>query len=394
MQHNQPTLYRMQICSKGVWDSTVPGIGFDENGISNYARMFEKLVDAYPRGEKGLQYWEAMVQKIKKHGKGKRYDCIIGVSGGTDSCYLMHLAVQYGLRPLAVNLDNGWNTDIAVRNIKAVTAKLNIDLETYVIDYEEIKDLLRAYMRASLPWIDIPTDIAIKSVLYRIARREKIKFILRGNDFRSEGTQPREWTYGDGRQLRYIHRKFGSVKLKTFPNYTLFNLLYNGFLKGIKSIYPFYFLEYHKAEAQELLKKNYGWEYYGGHHHENIFTKFAISYWLLRKFNIDKRKITFSAQIMSGQMNRRSALEILSRPPASPEIMEQDKVYTLKKLDISEFEFEQMLLSANKNYQDYPSYYPIMQRFTKTASFLLRLIQPNKPMAFFQMEMRDKNEKD
>ena len=205
-----------KVCSRGVWDESVPGIVFDEQGVSNYAHLFDKLVEAYPRGETGKQEWARLLEMIKAKGKGKRYDCIIGVSGGTDSSYLLHLAKEQGLRPLAVNLDNGWSSDIAVKNIKKMCTALNIDLETYVIDYEEIKDLLRSYMLAGLPWIDTPTDLAIKAILYKIAAREGIRYVLRGNDFRSEGSQPYEWTYGDGRQLKAINQKFGRVKLKTF----------------------------------------------------------------------------------------------------------------------------------------------------------------------------------
>ena len=168
-----------------------------------------------------------------------------------------------------------------------MTTALNIDLETYVIDYEEIKDLMRAYMNAGLPWIDMPTDLAIKAVLYKIASREKIKYILRGNDFRSEVTQPREWTYGDGKQLKFIHNKFGKANLRSFPNYNLSDLLYCSLIKGIKSMYPFYYLDYQKKTAQYFLQKEFNWEYYGGHHFENIFTRFAISYWLYEKFAID-----------------------------------------------------------------------------------------------------------
>ena len=200
------------ICSRGVWDSTIPGITFDEQGASNYSKLMDNLMSAYPRGEKGHEAWLNIVERIKNTNSKKKYDCVIGVSGGTDSSYLLYLAKEFGLRPLAVNLDNGWNSDISVKNIRKMTDALNIDLDTYVIDYEEIKDLFRAYMKSGLPWIDMPSDLAIKAVLYRIASREKIKFILRGNDFRSEGTQPREWTYGDGKQLKYLYKKFILVK--------------------------------------------------------------------------------------------------------------------------------------------------------------------------------------
>ncbi len=379
----------MQICSRGVWDSSLPGIKFDANGASNYSQMFDRLIDTYPRGDSGQRVWEELVARIKRTGVGKKYNCLIGVSGGTDSSYLMHLATGYGLRPLAVNLDNGWSSDISVKNIKKVTSKLKIDLETYVIDYEEIKDILKSYMRASLPWIDIPTDLAIKACLYKTAVREGVKYILRGNDFRSEGTQPREWTYGDGRQLAYIQSTFGKARLKTFPNYTLANLLYCGAVLNIKSVYPFYYLEYDKKTASRLLEQEYGWEYYGGHHHENIFTKFAISYWLLKKFGIDKRKVTLSAQILSGAITRDEGLQQLAQPPYNSVLMERDRDYIIKKLDLSEAEFVELLHRDNKFYYDYPSYYPFLQRYLRAARPILELVLPHKPMALFQMEMRD-----
>lgn len=378
--------FKGKICTKGVWDESIPDIVFDENGVSNYAKLFDRLVEAYPRGEEGLRVWEPMVDKIKVEGKKKQYDCVIGVSGGTDSSYLLHLAIQYGLRPLAVNLDNGWNSDISVGNIKKMTNALNIDLETYVIDYEEIKDLLRSYMLANIPWIDIPTDLAIKAVLYKIAAREKIKYILRGNDFRSEGTQPTLWTYGDGKQLKAIHQKFGKIKLHTFPNYTLLNLVYYGYLKGIKSIYPFYYLDYNKTKTQEFLKETYNWEYYGGHHHENVFTKFAISYWLFEKFGIDKRKISLSAQILSGETDRSKAIEMINCLPYDIELKDSMIDYMIRKLDFTRDEFEQILISENKSYMDYPSYQFLFTHFMKITRPFLKLIFLHKPQSIFKME--------
>lgn len=379
-----------RVCARGIWDETVPGIQFDENNVSNYAHLFDKLCEAYPRGEKGRSQWESIVEQIKKKGKGKKYDCVIGVSGGTDSSYLLHIAKEYQLRPLAVNLDNGWNSDIAVKNIKKMTTALNIDLETYVVDYEEIKDLIRCFMYAGHPWIDAPTDLAIKSILYRIANREKISFILRGNDFRSEGSQPNEWTGGDGRQLKYLHKKFGRVKLKTFPNYTLTNLIYFGILKKIKSIYPFYYLDYNKNKAQKFLTEKYSWEYYGGHHHENIFTKFSIAYWLYEKFKIDKRKITLSAQILSGEISKEKALDEINHLPY--DITRKDEMieYVIKKLDLTKAEFDKIFSGENHSYLDYPSYDFLFTKFMKLAKPVLKLIFLHKPQSLFQLEMRSK----
>lgn len=376
-----------RICSVGVFDESIPDVKFDEIGKSNYAFLYDKLVEGYPRGEKGRIQWEEFLHKVKKTGKNKTYDCIIGVSGGTDSCYLLHLAKQWGLRPLAVNLDNGWNSDISVRNIRVMTEKLGIDLETYVIDYEEVKDLLKTYMYASLPWIDIPTDLAIKSVLYKIANREGIKYILRGNDFRSEGSQPKEWTYSDGKQLNYLHKKFGQVKLRTFPNYTIPKMLYYSVVKRINSLYPFYYIEYNKNKAQQFLIDEYGWQYYGGHHFENIFTKFTMSYWLYEKFGIDKRKITLSAQIMSGEIEKEYALNEINKLPY--DLTQKDEViaYISKKLDITIDEFNKIFALPNKSYRDYPSYDKFFARYKTIYRWFITKIFLHKPQSLYKDEI-------
>jgi asparagine synthetase B (glutamine-hydrolysing) len=209
---------KSKVCKLGIWDETIPGVSFDNRGVSNYAKIQLKLMEDFPRGEIGEKQWQKIVLDIKKTTNNRKYNCIVGISGGTDSSYLLHILVKkYGLKPLAVNLDNGWNSEIAVANIKTMTKSLGIDLETYVIDYEEIKDLMRCYMLAALPWIDAPTDLAIQAILYLTAQKENIKYIFLGNDFRSEGKQPTEWTYSDTKQLKYLHKKFGRVKLKTYP---------------------------------------------------------------------------------------------------------------------------------------------------------------------------------
>ena len=377
-----------KICAKGVWDETIPGISFDENGVSNYYQLMERLMEAYPRGAEGLQTWKSFVQRISNSGKGNRYDCIIGVSGGTDSSYLLWLAKEYKLRPLAVNLDNGWSSDISVKNIKKMTSALDIDLETYVINYEEIKDLNRCYMKAGLPWVDIPTDLAIKTVLYKIAAREGIKFVLRGNDFRSEGTQPREWTYGDGRQLDFLHKKFGEVKLRTFPNYRIRSLIYYSLIKKIKSIYPFYYLDYSKSKAQQFLIEKFGWEYYGGHHFENVFTRFVISYWLFEKFGIDKRKITLSAQIVSEEISREDALKILENKPYNENEKKYFLEYVLKKLDFNQDEFDKLIASKNFSYLDYPSDYRFVDNLIRFSGPIIKRVFLHKPQSLFQAELR------
>jgi len=369
-------------CKTGLWDTTVPGIKFDAEGVSNYCRMQQSLMALYPRGEKGLKDWEAIVGKMKVDGKGKKYDCVIGISGGTDSCYLLHIAHEYGLRVLAVFLDNGWSSNMAVTNIQRVTTALNYDLETFVINYEEVKAVLKSYMLAGLPWIDSPTDTAIKSVLYKAAAREGLKYALNGGDFRSEGKQPLLWTYSDTRQLNFVARKFSPIKLKTFPKLSLLQLLYFGFVKKVKAVRPLYYLPYEKKTAKKLLSDKYNWIDYGGHHHENIFTKFAISYWLPVKFGIDKRIITYSAQVVSGEISRPEAQAILAQPAYDHSTIESEITYIQKKLDLSPEEYEKAFKQKNKFFYDYPSYYPMIRKFAKTGKLLAGKLFGFKPGIF------------
>lgn len=369
-------------CKKGLWDTTVPGIKFDEEGVSNYCRMQESLMRQYPRGEKGMQDWNDIVVKMKHGGRGKKYDCVIGISGGTDSSYLLHIAHEYGLRVLAVFLDNGWSSNIAVTNIQAVTTALNYDLETFVINYEEVKSVLRSYILAGLPWIDSPTDTAIKSVLYKAAAREGLKYALNGGDFRSEGKQPLLWTYSDSRQLNFIIKKFSPHKVNTYPRLSLSQLMYFGLFKKIKAVRPLYYLPYEKKTAKKMLTEKYGWIDYGGHHHENIFTKFAISWWLPVKFGIDKRIITYSAQVLSGEISREEAKKMLQQPAYDNATIETDKEYILKKLDLSREDFEKAFSQKNKYFYDYPSWYPMIKKFSKAGKVLAGKLFGFKPGIF------------
>ena len=369
-----------QVCTKGIWDTTIPGITFDEDGVSNYCRFQEHMMDTYPRGEKGLADWQGLVEQMKKKGRRRRYDCLVGVSGGVDSSYLMVLMKEYGLRPLAVNLDNGFSSDIAVQNIYKVTKALDIDLETYVIDYEEIKDLLYAYMRAGIPWIDSPTDGAIKAVMYKIALKENVKFIIRGNDFRSEGKQPKEWT--SGADIIHIHKQFGrGVRLRTYPKLSIARIVYAGFVRKVKDIRPYYYLAYKKQDARKMLQERFGWQDYGGHHHENLFTKFAMAYWLPRKFDIDKRRINLSAQVLSGAITREQALAQIDQPFGTEEEMAALKDYVLKKLDIPKNEFKSIWDAPNKKASDFPANDRFVYSAIQYARPLLNRIYAFVPMS-------------
>lgn len=371
-----------QRCSIGLWDTTIPNIKFDDKGVSNYAKMQLSLMKQYPRGEKGMNDWERIVEKMKSDGRSKAYDCIIGISGGTDSSYLLHIAHQYKLRVLAVYLDNGWGSNIAVSNIEKMTQQLNYDLKTFVIDYEEVKTVLKSYILAGLPWIDSPTDIAIKSVLYKAAAQYGVKYALNGGDFRSEGKQPLAWTYSDSKQLNYVVKKFSGKRLKNYPQLTLAQLGYYGLIKKIKAIRPLYYLPYEKKQAKQLLESQYGWVDYGGHHHENIFTKFAISYWLPKKFNIDKRIITYSAQVLSNEIVRDDGLALLENLPYDKQNIQTEIEYVIKKLDLSATDFERAFKQPNNYFYDYPSYYPTIKKFSKIGKSISKLIFGFKPGIF------------
>ena len=358
------------ICSRCLYDTTIPDIRFDENGVCNFCHIHDELDRMYPLNEHGKTLLENMIARIKQHGKNKRYDCIIGVSGGRDSTYTIYKAVQLGLRPLAVHFDNGWNSEIAVNNIYKSTNKYNIDLETKVADWEEFKDLQISFLEASVSDAEIPTDVAIHAVLHDVAAKEKIKYILLGHSFRTEGIVPRGWTYMDGRYLNDVHKKFGHTKITSFPNMTLSTFFYYYVIKQIQVIPFLNYFPYDKKIAGKELEAEMDWVDYGGHHHENVYAKFFHFYFLMNKFNIDKRKLALSARIRSAQMTREAALEEI----AGEIYDDMDMVdYTIKKLGLSKEEFENIMNKPVKSYHDYATYYPLFQFFRLPMTLGLKL---------------------
>ncbi|MFL2939908.1 MAG: N-acetyl sugar amidotransferase [Candidatus Poseidoniales archaeon] len=367
-------------CKLGLWDTSIPDVNFDKNGVSNYCKMYKKLDLAYPKGLKGEQTWSSILEKVKAASSSSKYDCIIGLSGGTDSSYLLHLAKgQWGLNPLAVNLDNGWSSEIAVSNIRRLTTSLNVDLYTHVIDYDDVKTVLKSYLKASLPWVDGPTDMAIRATLYRVADREGVKTIFSGSDFSSEGRQPRLWSKSDYRQFKYILNNFADRKVNEYPILSLSEYIFFNVFRRIKLYRPFYYIDYSKQLAQEYLSNEYGWKYYGGHHYENIFTKFIIGHWLYSKFNIDKRIITLSAQVINGSITRNNALDILNEKPYSDEDLQRDKKLVLKKLDLTDSDFKSIWNMPRKTFLDYPSYDYIQDNVKKILKHTHSFLLPEKP---------------
>jgi N-acetyl sugar amidotransferase len=303
---------------------------------------------------------DLMIAKIKKAGRNKKYDCIAGVSGGRDSTYTLLVAKQLGLRPLAVHFDNGWNSDISVRNIKKACEKLDIDLYTVVANWEEFKDLQVSFLKSSTPDADIPTDYAIYSVLYDVANREGVKYILNGHSFRTEGTSPISWTYMDPLYVQDVHRKFGKIKkITSFPHMSVAKLQYYIWVKRIREFRLMEFIDYNKKKVDIVLKDELDWEYYGGHHHENHYTKFFQSYYLPQKFNIDKRKTELSALVRSGQISREVALAEIeaSSYPFEPETVD----YIINKLMISPEEWIEIMDMPIKSHDDYRTLLPLIR---------------------------------
>jgi N-acetyl sugar amidotransferase len=376
----------MKICSRCVMDEATPEIVFDDSGECNYCKLHDELSRDFPNDAQGTKILSRVVEQVKEFGRGKRYDCLVGTSGGTDSTYLVHLAKEMGLRPLAMHLDCGWDTEIAVSNIKNSLEVLNVDLYTYVVDWEEMRDLYRACFKGTIPWPDGPTDTAILATMYKVAAKFGIKYVFTGNNFRTEGRQPSPWTDFDGRILSSLHRQHGHKKLRTFPNFTIFTMLYYGIVRGVKMIRPFYYIPYNKSEAKKMLAERYHWRDYGGHHHESILTRYVIGVWLPKKFGIDKRKVTLSAQIRSGEINRDESLRLLAEPAYDTSLMASDEEYIIKKLGFSREEFDSIWRSENRQHTDYPNYSFFYNSMSSISEQVFRWILPWKPMMFYRLQ--------
>jgi len=365
-------------CSRCLLDTTVPNIKFDKNGICNYCKNHDELIKYYHifDNEYKTGKLQEIVTKIKEKGRHNRYDCLIGVSGGTDSIYTLYLAKQLGLRPLALHFDNGWNSEIANHNIQNATKKLGIDLYTYVVDWEEFKKIQIAFLRASVPCVEVPTDIAITGVRFKIAVQENIKYIIDGSSFITEGTVPIDWSYIDGTYLNTINRMFGQQKnLRSHPNITIYKIFYYTFIRKILIIPILNYVDYDKNEARKLLEQELGWRYYGGHHYENIYSHWAFGWYTYHKFGFDKRKISLSGPVRTGKLTREEALKIIESPPdVAPETTE----YVIRKLGLTVKEYDAVMEAPNKSFRDYKTSYDVLKRFKKIVKFAVdkNLISP------------------
>ncbi len=364
-----------QICTNCVMDTTDSKIIFDGNGVCDHCnRYYTNILPNWHPDETGFMALAGTVEKIKKEGKGKDFDCIMGMSGGIDSSYLTYIATEkLGLRPLVFHVDGGWNSQIAVNNIEKLVTGLGLDLYTEVIDWEEMRDLQLAFFKSGVSHIDLPQDHAFFATMYNFAEKYKIKYILTGANIATECVRnPLEWLYygTDTIQIKDIHSQFGQRPLKKFP---LSNILrhkfYLRYIKGIEVITPLNYVPYNKEEAMQFLVDKFGWQRYPQKHFESRFTKFYEGYWLPKKFGYDTRKVQFSSLILTEQMSRHEALEKLSTPAYDEATISNDFEFIATKLGITIEELQSYMDAPNKTVRDYKSQQALFNIGSKLLTF-------------------------
>jgi len=353
--------YAYQICSNCVMDTTDTAIIFDDKGVCDHCNTYySDILPNWHPNEKGHATLNGIITKIKKAGAGQDFDCIMGLSGGIDSSYLLYMIVsEYGLRPLVFHVDAGWNSQIAVNNIERLVDGLDLDLYTEVINWEEMKDLQLAFFKSGLPHIDVPQDHAFFATMYKFASKYNIKYILTGGNYSTECVRnPIEWMYyqTDSVQLRDIHNKFGTIPLETYPvTSILWHKFYLPYIKGIKLIRPLDYVPYHKEDAMNLLVEKFGYQKYPQKHFESRFTRFYESYWLPERFGYDTRKVQFSSLILTEQMTREEATRKLKVPAYDKKTIKQDFKFVANKLGITIDELQSYMDMPLKTYKDYKS---------------------------------------
>jgi N-acetyl sugar amidotransferase len=372
-----------QQCILSVMDTIAdPNIDFDSNGVCNYYYDYlQKEKELVFKGEEGEKRLSEIVARISVSSEGKKYDCITGVSGGVDSTYLCLMAKKLGLNPLIVHFDNGWNSELAVKNIENIIGKLGFDLYTFVVDWSEFKDLQLAYLKASVVDIEALTDHAIIGTLYRLASEYDIKFILSGYNIVTEGVLPPYWVWNktDHANIQDIHKKFGTVPLKTYPLFTARQKRFDMQRKGIEVINLLNYISYNKKLVKETITKELGWRDYGGKHYESIFTRFYQGYILPVKFGIDKRKAHLSNLIFSKQITKAEALTELQKPTYEEQQLKDDYDFVLKKLNLSPEEFENILRTPRREHTEFETEkgiydkYPFMKHFRPVGTLVKKI---------------------
>ena len=338
-------------CKRCVMDTSAENIEFDNEGNCNFCTDFLNRIE---KGHTNLSNkLDAFIAQVKKDGMGKEYDCIVGVSGGVDSSYALHLAKKFGLRVLAIHMDNGWNSELATNNIETIVSNMGVDLYTHVIDWHEYKQLMQAFFDEDVIDIELLYDNAMLSVNYQLASKYGIKYILSGSNASTEGmAMPTNWNWFkyDKKNIKNIAKKH-AVKMKTFPIIGTVNYLYYRVIKKISWVPFLDYVDYNKAEAMEFLKDSYGFKPYPYKHYESVFTRFYQGFILPKKFNVDKRKMHLSSLICSGQISREEALSDLNALPyASQEALEEDTEYFLKKMGWDKSDLETYIQREEKSH--------------------------------------------
>lgn len=369
----------LKICTRCIYDERVPSISFDNEGVCNYCRQVEQLIEQYGTGQrKGESLFSEILTDIKRSGRGKKYDCIVGVSGGTDSSYLVYLAKEWGLRPLAVHYDNTWNSAIATMNIQKVLKGLDVDLHTHVVANKEADDIFRSFFLSGVAEIEASTDLGYAYLLREVAAKYSIKYILEGHSFVEEGITPLGRNYFDGKYIQAIHKRFGFRRMETYPLMTFSRFLQSALFRQVKFIRPLWYLKYSKADAKVFLSDRFDWRYYGGHHLENRMTAFYHSVYLPQKFGGDMRNNTLSALARNGTMTRDEAWAEYNTPP---HIEDELVSYFKKRLELSDEVYDRVMSTPPKNWTDFTTY---KKRFERFRPLFFILAKANLvPMSFY-----------
>jgi len=369
----------LKVCTQCIYDERVASITFDVDGVCNYCKQLDELVDEYGTGRQhGEEKFKKIIAEIKRNGKNKKYDCIVGVSGGTDSSYMLYLTKKWGLRPLAVHYDNTWNTATATENIRKVLTALDIDLYTHVVDNKESDDIFKSFFYADVAEIEAATDLALAEVMYRAAWKYGVKYVLEGHSFVTEGVTPVGRNYFDGKYIKSIHNKFGELPMKSYPLMTFSRFIFWSLFARIKKIRPFWYIDYSKEEARSFLEEKYDWKYYGGHHLENRMTAFFHGIYAPQKFKSDFRNNTLSALVRNGKISRDAAWKEYSTPPK----VEKDLLnYFKKRLNLTDKEYEDVMARDSKFWFEYPTY---KKKFEFLRPLFKMLAKANLvPMSFY-----------
>jgi N-acetyl sugar amidotransferase len=374
---------KYQACVRCVLDTSDIDIEFNDNGVCNYCQSYDEEKRKLPVSRSNSsEELRKVVDTIKRRSKNKEYDCLLGLSGGVDSSYIAHLTGEFGLRPLIVHFDNGWNSELAVSNIQKLVEKLGYNLETYVIDWEEFKDLQRAFLKASVVDIELLTDHAIAVAMMRIAKTYNIHYILRGRNVATEYGMPRSWNWSksDAKNIKAIHRKFGSKALKSYPMLGVLKRAWIKLINRFEFVDILNYIPYTKKAAIKTLSELYDWQYYGDKHYESTFTKFYQAYILPTKFGIDKRRAHLSSLIRNGEITREEALKELEKPLYDPRVFNDEKEYVLKKLGFSEQEFGEIMLAKPVPHNFYGSDMKIAETLVSIKNWVDAKILSNRPI--------------